>query len=764
MQIGYSGPGPGLLGSSWQRRVHHPLQCRPCPVAPRQLCIPKSVGPRSGGNSINWASWALSSLLLGRISTAGASAEQQHSQQQHRQRSAATSNHNVASVDSQPGPAALVGASAKQLLQTAVHSLDMFEPRESYTLESLQTVDEQGMDSLEEMGQTGTLATAHIVKANYEVLRLDEAGAVRRLRIKRRDLLREHGLQPRDLRRIDPTIDFTKTSPSITIKEDVLLLNLGGIRAIVTADKALLFEPASGNTRKLLDTLVPRLQASAGQRLLAKQQAAAAAAAGSQGSRDGHESELYRREAYPTNWQARQAGARAPPFELEVLEGVLMVATGRLDAEVLSVTRRVGELLQKLPRDINPVNLEELRRIKQTLVELENKADTLREMLEQIMDDEDELRELNLSSRPRREERRKQRERDRMERQLTRAREEMEQTRRNSSLDDEQRRNSSSSSGDGGGGSNGSSSSSSSGMQPGSPGGGSSSSSRGSSSSSSSSWPSGPGVQRGPGSLPWPLLAGPYQTAAGRYSPSSSPPGTPGRSSPSSSSSSSSRLLGPHAFAGPATTAAEANATARRERLAELYAKHGLRRGPGGMIVPPPGGRDKQQREDDQRWREEGRFESRERDRDRDRDREGTGDPEDDFQDAQDALEELAEQEEEEEELEEVEDLLEYYLQRASATQSEAERLLEGARDLEESIGVSLSARRYEVNRLELMLSMGSFAAALGAMIAGIFGMNMRSTLEASFWGFWGVTGAIIIGCGYVFVAIMRYTQKKRIL
>jgi hypothetical protein len=41
-------------------------------------------------------------------------------------------------------------------------------------------------------------------------------------------------------------------------------------------------------------------------------------------------------------------------------------------------------------------------------------------MLEQIMDDEDELREINLSSRPRREERRKQRERERMERQLTR--------------------------------------------------------------------------------------------------------------------------------------------------------------------------------------------------------------------------------------------------------------------------------------------------------------------------------------------------------
>ncbi len=51
----------------------------------------------------------------------------------------------------------------------------------------------------------------------------------------------------------------------------------------------------------------------------------------------------------------------------------------------------------------------------------------------------------------------------------------------------------------------------------------------------------------------------------------------------------------------------------------------------------------------------------------------------------------------EERELEETEDLLEYYLQRAANTQSEAERLLAGARDLEESIGVSLSARRFEV-------------------------------------------------------------------
>jgi hypothetical protein len=42
--------------------------------------------------------------------------------------------------------------------------------------------------------------------------------------------------------------------------------------------------------------------------------------------------------------------------------------------------------------------------------------------------------------------------------------------------------------------------------------------------------------------------------------------------------------------------------------------------------------------------------------------------------------------------------------------------------------------------------------------------MNMRNTFEMSVAGFWGVTISILVGCFYIFVAIMRYTQKKRIL
>jgi hypothetical protein len=48
---------------------------------------------------------------------------------------------------------------------------------------------------------------------------------------------------------------------------------------------------------------------------------------------------------------------------------------GRLERQMTAMSQRVHALMTKLPGDINPLNLEELRRIKQDLVQLENKAD-----------------------------------------------------------------------------------------------------------------------------------------------------------------------------------------------------------------------------------------------------------------------------------------------------------------------------------------------------------------------------------------------------
>ena len=71
------------------------------------------------------------------------------------------------------------------------------------------------------------------MSVRLQVLRLDMAGKTRRIYVKRRDLLRAHGLQPRDLRRIDPSLSLTKTSPNIAVKDSVVLLNLGGVRCFI---------------------------------------------------------------------------------------------------------------------------------------------------------------------------------------------------------------------------------------------------------------------------------------------------------------------------------------------------------------------------------------------------------------------------------------------------------------------------------------------------------------------------------------------------
>lgn len=113
---------------------------------------------------------------------------------------------------------------------------------------------------------------------------------------------------------------------------------------------------------------------------------------------------------------------------------------------------------------------------------------------------------------------------------------------------------------------------------------------------------------------------------------------------------------------------------------------------------------------------------------------------------------------------EEMEMLLENYLQRCESCHGQAERLLDSAKEMEDSIAVNLSSRRLEVSRLELLLQVGTFCAALGALIAGIFGMNLKSYLEESVMAFWLTTGGIILGGIILFFIMYNYLKGRKIL
>ena len=74
------------------------------------------------------------------------------------------------------------------------------------------------------------------------------------------------------------------------------------------------------------------------------------------------------------------------------------------------------------------------------------------------------------------------------------------------------------------------------------------------------------------------------------------------------------------------------------------------------------------------------------------------------------------------------------------------------------------TGERADSVELELTLSIATFAAALGALITGIFGMNLRSCLEMSVTAFYLTCFLIFSGIGAIFQAIMRYARRQKIL
>ncbi|KAK8961827.1 hypothetical protein KSP40_PGU017334 [Platanthera guangdongensis] len=113
---------------------------------------------------------------------------------------------------------------------------------------------------------------------------------------------------------------------------------------------------------------------------------------------------------------------------------------------------------------------------------------------------------------------------------------------------------------------------------------------------------------------------------------------------------------------------------------------------------------------------------------------------------------------------EEIEMLIENYLQRRESCHGQAERLLESAREMEDSIAVNLSSRRLEVSRVELLFQVGTFCVAVGALVAGIFGMNLKSYLGEQAFAFWLTTAGILAGALVAFFVVYYYLRRRKIL
>ena len=89
---------------------------------------------------------------------------------------------------------------------------------------------------------------------------MSQSGETKNERVARKQLLRESGLRPRDLRRIDPSFSSFNRSPAILVRDGVLLIKLSELRAVVAFDHAYVFQSHTADAQYFLEVLTSRLR------------------------------------------------------------------------------------------------------------------------------------------------------------------------------------------------------------------------------------------------------------------------------------------------------------------------------------------------------------------------------------------------------------------------------------------------------------------------------------------------------------------------
>jgi magnesium transporter len=92
------------------------------------------------------------------------------------------------------------------------------------------------------------------------------------------------------------------------------------------------------------------------------------------------------------------------PFELRVLEAALDIVLKYMETQTSDLEASAHPALDALTSKVETENLERVRRVKNRMVRLTTRVETLREVLEKFLDDDADMRDMNLTAKEAREE------------------------------------------------------------------------------------------------------------------------------------------------------------------------------------------------------------------------------------------------------------------------------------------------------------------------------------------------------------------------
>ncbi|CAI0547767.1 unnamed protein product [Linum tenue] len=208
-------------------------------------------------------------------------------------------------------------------------------------------------------------------------LLLDSTGQAQTVEVGKHAIMRRTGLPARDLRILDPLLSYPST---VLGRERAIVINLEHIKAIITAQEVLLLNSKDPSVTPFVEELQKRLtfhfhatKAQVRNFFL-------------QGRKtDGRQS------------VENRDGSKVLPFEFVALEACLEAACSCLEIEAKTLEQEAHPALDKLTSKISTLNLERVRQIKSRLVAITGRVQKVRDELEHLLDDDEDMAEMYLT-------------------------------------------------------------------------------------------------------------------------------------------------------------------------------------------------------------------------------------------------------------------------------------------------------------------------------------------------------------------------------
>ncbi|XP_020979322.1 magnesium transporter MRS2-3 [Arachis ipaensis] len=221
-------------------------------------------------------------------------------------------------------------------------------------------------------------------------------------------IMRRTGLPAHDLRILDPLLSYPST---VLGRERAIVINLEHIKAIITAHEVLLLNSRDPSVTPFVEELHSRILRHH------QAQGAAVAAAASDDSKlskvydteEGQSREGQDEDEDPdpvgeeVKSQSKQNdiqngdGMKILPFEFVALEACLEAACSVLENEAKTLEQEAHPALDKLTSKISTLNLERVHQIKSRLVAITGRVQKVRDELEHLLDDKDDMAEMYLT-------------------------------------------------------------------------------------------------------------------------------------------------------------------------------------------------------------------------------------------------------------------------------------------------------------------------------------------------------------------------------